>query len=119
MLMTDLRYADDPERLLEILALHQKWLSEEPDGKRADLQGTNLQGVHLEGANLKRADLRGVNLSGAHLQGAWFLETNLEGADLSGAYRIRHTIRSKKYSRKARGINQSRSCSTTYSRDLG
>lgn len=58
------------ERLDEILQGHKKWVSGEPDGKRA-----NLHGADLGGTNLRRAYLGGANLHG----------TNLRDADLNGA----------------------------------
>ena len=61
--------------LKNILAKHEKWLRDEPDGVRA----------YLSGANLSRADLSGANLSGAYLSGANLSYANLSRADLSGA----------------------------------
>ena len=55
----------EKKELDEILALHLKWLKDEPDGKRANLGGANLRGANLGGANLRGADLRGANLRGA------------------------------------------------------
>ena len=45
------------KQLENVLKLHQKWMSNEPDGKRADLRGADLRG-----ASLWEADLRGANL---------------------------------------------------------
>ena len=47
----------EQKKLDEILKKHQKWLDNDPDGGRADLQGADLQE-----ANLQRADLQGANL---------------------------------------------------------
>ena len=58
------------EELNKILELHKKWLQNEKDGQRADLQGANLKGADLQGADLQYAKLKGVNLKGAYLQGA-------------------------------------------------
>ena len=52
----------------------------------AFLEGVNLGGAHLEGANLIETNLEGANLLGAHLEGANLIETNLEGAKLPFAY---------------------------------
>lgn len=65
----------EKEKLDEILSLHKKWLSGDPDGVRADLRGADLRGADLRRANLSGADLRVANLSGADLSGA-----NLSGA---------------------------------------
>ena len=53
-----------------VLKKHKAWLSNEPDGERADLHGADLRGADLHGANLHGADLRGANLSGANLREA-------------------------------------------------
>jgi len=45
----------------------------------------NLSGANLYGANLDRADLSGANLYGASLSGASLCEANLSGANLYGA----------------------------------
>lgn len=81
--------------LKAILDLHEKWLNNEPDGKRAnlymaDLRGADLSGAKLNGADLRCADLRGADLRGANLRGANLGRANLSGcnlgcADLSGA----------------------------------
>jgi len=63
------------EQLAAILELHEAWLQEDPDGRRADLHGADLHG-----ANLRETDLRGANLYGANL-----LEAKLNGAKLNGA----------------------------------
>ena len=54
------------EQLNEVLEKHKKWLNDEPGGKRADLQGTDLRGADLWGADLREADLRGANLREAN-----------------------------------------------------
>ena len=60
----------EKKELDEILALHLKWLKDEPGGKRADLGYADLRGADLVGANLGGADLVGANLGGADLVGA-------------------------------------------------
>lgn len=55
----------EKEKLDEILSLHKKWLSGDPDGVRANLRGANLSGADLREANLRWANLCGANLSGA------------------------------------------------------
>jgi len=55
------------DELSKILRLHALWLQEKPEGKRADLRGTNLNGADLGGANLNGAYLGGAYLSGAKL----------------------------------------------------
>ena len=52
----------EEKQLENVLKLHQKWMNNEPDGKRA-----NLREADLRGANLWGADLRGANLWGANL----------------------------------------------------
>jgi uncharacterized protein YjbI with pentapeptide repeats len=56
-----------------------------------DLRRTNLQGAELQGANLEEVHLFGTNLekaylTGAHLQGANLIRANLQGADLEEAH---------------------------------
>lgn len=75
----------EKEKLDEILSLHKKWLSGDPDGVRADLRGADLRGADLRRANLSGADLRVANLSGADLSGANLSEANLSEADLREA----------------------------------
>ena len=57
----------EQKKLDESLKKHQKWLDNDPDGGRADLQEANLQEANLQGANLRGADLRGADLTGANL----------------------------------------------------
>ena len=69
------------EELTKVLREHKKWLdSNGKEGKRADLDYTDLSGINLSRANLSRANLSGADLSGAILSGA-----DLSGADLSRA----------------------------------
>lgn len=58
------------EELKDILILHEKWLNDESDGKRANLSRANLKGAELIGANLSGANLSGADLSVANLSGA-------------------------------------------------
>lgn len=62
------------KQLNKILENHKLWINNE-GGKRADLQGANLQG----------ADLRSANLQGAYLQYANLQSANLRNADLGCA----------------------------------
>ena len=55
-------------------------------GKRAYLQGADLQGAYLQGADLRGAYLQGADLQGADLQGAYLQGAYLRGAYLRGAY---------------------------------
>jgi len=50
------------------------------------LQGADLRGANIEGANFGTAYLRGADLRGANLEGANFGGAILEGVDLEGAY---------------------------------
>ena len=70
----------DKKELDLILEKHKKWLDNENDGERA-----NLQGVDLRGANLRYADLRYANLRYADLRYADLRGVDLRGADLRGA----------------------------------
>ena len=69
----------------EQLALHAKWLNDEPDGVRLQAQNANLSSANLIGANLIDANLIDANLSGANLSGANLSSANLRGANLIGA----------------------------------
>ena len=73
------------EELDAIVAKHGKWLSNEPGGKRANLQRANLQRANLQDSDLQDSDLRGYDLQGADLQRANLRSANLQGADLQGA----------------------------------
>ena len=98
------------DKLAAILEKHDKWLSANSDGCRADLSGANLNradlrgadligaclsgaclnganlnGACLNGACLNRADLRWANLSGSDLNGACLSGVDLRGSDLNGA----------------------------------
>jgi len=52
----------------------------------ADVVKDNLNGANLRGAYLNGADLNGANLRGAYLSGADLNGANLYGANLRGAY---------------------------------
>jgi hypothetical protein len=88
------------KELDKILEKHEKWLSNEEGGERAnlscinlqevDLRCVDLQGANLQGANLISADLYGADLSSANLHDALLRKANLRKAnlkytDLSGA----------------------------------
>ena len=74
---------------------HLVWEIHEKGGTNRDLQGVDLSGAWLDGADLSGANLQGADLSGAflwsaHLDGANLASANLAGgllfdADLSGA----------------------------------
>ena len=72
-------------KLNSILNKHKMWLLNDPEGKRADLRGTDLSGADLSGADLRGADLMGANLREADLSGADLRGANLREANLSGA----------------------------------
>ena len=86
----------DEAKLNKILSNHKLWLTNKPNGIRADLKGINLKGVNLSGADLKYANLYGADLYGADLYGADLYGANLgctdlrdadlRSADLKGAY---------------------------------
>jgi len=50
----------DGVSLAEIIRLHELWLKDDPEGKRADLRGADLSGADLSGADLQDADLSGA-----------------------------------------------------------
>jgi uncharacterized protein YjbI with pentapeptide repeats len=69
----------------QVLALHKKWLNNEPGGERADLRGADLRGTNLSRANLSEADLSKADLREANLRGADLSKANLSKADLRDA----------------------------------
>ena len=73
----------DEAKLNKILSNHKLWLTDKPNGIRADLKGVNLKGVNLSGADLKYVNLYGANLYDADLYGADLYGANLWDADLS------------------------------------
>ena len=75
----------DEAKLNKILSNHKLWLTDKPNGIRADLKGINLKGVNLSGADLKYANLYGANLYDADLYGADLYGANLGCADLRDA----------------------------------
>ena len=75
----------DEAKLNKILSNHKLWLTNKPNGIRADLKGVNLKGVNLSGADLKYANLYGANLYDADLYGADLYGANLGCADLRDA----------------------------------
>ncbi len=71
--------------LKAILEDHILWLgSDGKQGKRASLQGADLEDANLHGAYLQYANLHGANLHGANLHGANLHGSDLQGADLVG-----------------------------------
>ena len=76
---------NDEAKLNKILSNHKLWLTDKPNGIRADLKGVNLKGVNLSGVDLKYANLYGANLYDADLYGADLYGANLGCADLRGA----------------------------------
>ena len=95
------------KELKTILEQHELWLvSNEKEGKRANLTHANLSGANLSGANLTSADLTrahltfayltfadltnanltDANLTDVDLSYAHLTSANLSGADLSGAH---------------------------------
>ena len=75
----------DEAKLNKILSNHKLWLTDKPNGIRADLKGINLKGINLSGADLKYANLYGANLYDADLYGADLYGANLGCADLRDA----------------------------------
>ena len=54
----------------EILRKHKLWMTDEPEGEKANLSKANLSKANLFGADLFGADLSKADLSGANLSGA-------------------------------------------------
>lgn len=76
------------ERLQEMLDKHEKWVSGDPQGERADFSYENLQGktianVNLSSASFRRANLVDVKFKGVRLVNVDFSEADLMRADLS------------------------------------
>ena len=69
------------EELKIALELHEKWLSNKPDGVRLDLSGTDFYGLDLRGMDLSYADLSGMDLSYEDLSGTNLHSTNLSRAN--------------------------------------
>ena len=59
-----------------------EWRKERPE-EEVLLEGADLRGVCLRGADLKEALLKGADFSGANLEEAKLRDANLKGADLS------------------------------------
>ena len=73
------------QELKNALELHEKWLSNEPDGVKLDLRHSDLSGLDLSYADLRRADLSNANLSRANLSDSKLIRTDLSRANLSDA----------------------------------
>ena len=57
----------DEKKLNTILEKHRKWVNNEPDGERVNLEWAHLAGANLAGAHLERAHLEWAHLEGANL----------------------------------------------------
>lgn len=68
--------------LTEILRLHELWLQDQKDGKRANLRYANLRYADLRYADLSYANLSYANLSYADLSYANLRSADLRSADL-------------------------------------
>ena len=64
---------------------YQKLVTEPEKTDYKELYWVNLNGAHLEGANLRNTILKRADLGEAHLEGANLLKANLQGASLWGA----------------------------------
>lgn len=69
------------DELKKILDLHKRWLNGDADGRRANLQGADLQDMDLRGADLWGADAQNASFAGADLQNADLGKADLRGAD--------------------------------------
>ena len=72
-----------------ILESHERWVTQQPGGLKANLSGADLSGTDLHDSCLTGADLSRANLSSANLEavsyGADLSEANLGCANVSGA----------------------------------
>ena len=76
----------EASKLSLILDQHKLWLvTNEVQGKRANLEGANLRRASLRGANVRGANLEGADLGYADLTGANLTGANLNRANLTGA----------------------------------
>ena len=76
---------DKQQELEQILADHRRWLeSEKRQGKRADLSGANLDGLDLSGVLLSGANFRGASLNKTNLSSAQLIHADFSGASLQG-----------------------------------
>ena len=69
------------DELKKILDLHKRWLNGDADGRRANLQGADLQDMDLRGADFWGADAQNASFAGADLQNADLGKADLRGAD--------------------------------------
>jgi hypothetical protein len=75
----------------EMLDLHDKWLRDSPEGRRADFRHTNLSQINMAGANMARSNMAHAymaraNMEGAYMEGANMEHAYMEGANMAGAY---------------------------------
>lgn len=74
------------DKLAFILRKHEKWINGDDDeGRCANLNNEDLNGIDLSETNLRCADLRETKLNEADLHGAILRDADLCGADLSEA----------------------------------
>ena len=73
------------QELKNVLEMHRKWITGEPEGKRADLSYADLRYANLRYADLRYADLRSANLRYADLSYADLYYADLSSADLRSA----------------------------------
>ena len=69
---------DENIDLKEVLRLHERWINDDKDGRRADLSDADLGGANLSCANLGGANLCDANLCGSYLSGANLSDANLD-----------------------------------------
>ena len=70
----------EQEKINRILAEHEKWVSNEGCGVRANFRCADLRDANLWYANLQDANLRGADLRGVDLRGADLRDTDLRDA---------------------------------------
>ncbi|MBM3506495.1 MAG: pentapeptide repeat-containing protein [Alphaproteobacteria bacterium] len=79
-----------PQKLVDVLKKHDRYVRGLSGGARADLRGQNLSGPRLAGVNLRDASLAMARFNGARLVGAVLVDVDLSSADLRDATREPH-----------------------------
>ena len=86
---------DENIDLKEVLRLHERWINDDKDGRRADLSGACLRAADLDHAYLGGADLRGADLRDADLSCATF-DDRIFCLDRIGSVKRRTTYNASK-----------------------
>jgi uncharacterized protein YjbI with pentapeptide repeats len=73
------------EQLESKLQLHDNWLVDQANGRRADLVDLDLRGMNFTGRCLKRANLTAANFEGADFEGTDLTDAAMSDADVRDA----------------------------------